>query len=515
MRTRPALFRWRDEHGQIIVVFAGGLVLLLAITALVVDLGFVFMLRRQEQNAADPGAVAAARYIPDGAVVGRPKMWTAACFYANQNGFNPRRTDNSALCDAAQPVDGSSLTVFYPPSVNAGAFAGNSKYVEVVVTRPQDSFFGGVVGIPKINVTSSAVAAWDDGTGGVSSLVALNPTVCSAARLHGGGGGGGVYIFPANAGIPPESGGYVQVNSNCGAAYGANDACTDGSTGALTIAGGTTVTSNKIYIQGSCNVNGGSATINCGSVGCTDELSTYVGDPMALIRPPSPADFLPQDCPTGPDGTPSIPKTCGLNGNQTLNPGTYYGGWKITGSGTTITLNAGIYILAGGGFTQTGGTTIAAASGRVLIYSTDAPVCGQPGNPPESCQDIIDFRGSTSLNLRGLDRNSPCLPYGATKCPYGGMLFWQDANASGTGSEKDVDLEGSGSLYLEGTIYSAKGDVFLAGNGLSTGCALTGPTNCAAVQVISDTWEVGGTGILNMPYDPNLFYHLPLKGLVK
>ena len=210
-----------------------------------------------------------------------------------------------------------------------------------------------------------------------------------------------------------------------------------------------------------------------------------------------------------------MPMTCGLNGNQTLNPGTYYGGWKITGSGTTITLNPGIYILAGGGFTQTGGTTVAAAAGRVLIYSTDAPVCGQPGKPPESCQDIIDFRGSTSLNLRGLDRNAACLPYGATICPYGGMLFWQDANASGTGPEKDIDLEGSGSLYLEGTIYTAKGNVFIAGNGLSTGCALTGPTNCAAVQVISDTWEVGGAGILNMPYDPNLFYHLPLKGLVK
>jgi hypothetical protein len=515
MNTRPRLFRWRDEHGQIIVVFAGGLVLLLAITALVIDLGFVFTLRRQEQNAADPAAVAAARYIPNG-VAGRPAMWTAACFYASQNGFTPRRTDNSASCVSGQPTDGSDLTVFYPPSANAGGFAGNSKYVEVVVTRPHDSFFAGVVGLPKVKVTSSAVAAWDDGSGGASSLVSLNPTVCSAAKLHGGGSGGGVNIFPAT-GVPPDSGGYVQVNSNCGAAYGANNSCVDGPQGGLTIAGGTTVTSNTIYIQGGCNVNGGSATINCGPPGCTDELATYVGDPLSLIRPPSPADLPTQSCPSGPSGTPSNPKTCGLDGTQTLNPGTYYGGWKITRSSTSITLNPGIYILAGGGLTQTGGVTVAAASGRVLIFSTDSPVCGNAGAPPEACQDIIDFRGSTSLNLRGLDRNTGCPPYGATKCPYGGLLFWQDANASGTGSEKDIDLEGSGSLYLEGTIYTAKGDVLITGNGLSTGCTpdVSGNTNCAAVQIISDTWEVGGAGVVAMPYDPNLFYRVPLKGLVK
>jgi hypothetical protein len=204
-----------------------------------------------------------------------------------------------------------------------------------------------------------------------------------------------------------------------------------------------------------------------------------------------------------------------LNGTRTLNPGTYYGGWKITNPSTSITLNPGIYILAGGGFTQQAGSTVAAASGRVLIYSTDAPTCGQAGAPSEACQGIIDFRGSTSLNLRGLDKNTPCPPYGTTGCPFGGLLFWQDANASGSSVDKSIDLEGNGSLYLEGTIYTAKGDVLITGNGLGTGCASTGPTNCAAVQIISDTWDVGGAGVLNMPYDPSKFYNPLFKGLVK
>ena len=512
MKTYRSTPTSRYEDGQILVVVVGGMVLLLAIAALVIDLGFVFMLRRQEQNAADPGAIAAARYIPS---ADRAAMWAAACFYAGQNGFTPIRSDSNASCMAGVPADDSTLTVNWPPSRAAAEYAGDPGYVEVTITRPHRSFFAGIVGLPTITVATAAVAANDTGAAGSSSLVALNDTQCSAAKIHGGGGAGGLYIFPAT-GVTPGTGGYVQVNSICGYADGANDNCMDGSQGGLTIAGGTTLTSNTVYIQGACNVNGsGSVTINPPT--SFDERAAWVGDPLSLIRPPSPGDLPQGICPTGTSGTAAVPQTCRLSGTQTLSPGTYYGGWKVTSPGTTITLQPGIYILAGGGFTQTGGSTVAAASGRVLIYSTDAPTCGASGAPPEACQGIIDFRGSTSLNLRGLDKNTPCLPYGATGCPFGGLLFWQDAKASGTSVDKSIDLEGSGSLYIEGTIYTAGGDVMITGNGLSTGCTpdASGNTNCAAVQIISDTWDVGGAGVLAMPYDPSKFYDAMMKGLVR
>src|SRR5439155_11744095 len=84
------------QRGQVLVIFAGGLVALLAIAALVIDIGFVFMIHRQEQNAADPGALAAARYIRyPGPTVDMTKMWQAACFYARQNGHFKFATDNS------------------------------------------------------------------------------------------------------------------------------------------------------------------------------------------------------------------------------------------------------------------------------------------------------------------------------------------------------------------------------------------------------------------------------------
>jgi hypothetical protein len=493
-----------------LVIFAGALVLIMAIAALVVDLGFVFMLRRQEQNAADPGAVAAARYIPAGDTGG---MWQAACFYAVQNGFAARRSDTNGDCPGAGAPDGSVVTVNYPPSAAAVEFAGNPGYVEVTVRRQHNSFFAGVVGLPSITVATAAVAANDDGTSGTSSLVALKPTGCSTAKINGGGGTGGVDIFPA-LGVDPAAGGYVQVNSDCGAAMGSDDLCTSGSSSALTIDGGTFLRSNIVYVQGACTQSGTSGTV----LSTFDEQAAYVGDPLALVRPPYHADLTMRQCPSGPVSSQSDPKKCNLpSGDVTLDPGTYYGGWQI-GNGTKLHLNPGIYILAGGGISQTGGITEAVASGRVLIYGTDSPACGLGGSPAVACQQEFDFTANTTINLRGLDKNASCLPYGSPGCPYGGLLFWQDANASGAGTANaDIKVSGSGSLYLEGTIYSAKGNVTITGNSLTNGCTpdALGNTNCASVQIIANTFDVGGGGILNMPYDPRLFYDVKLKGLVR
>ncbi len=123
---------------------------------------------------------------------------------------------------AGVPADDSTLTVNWPPSRAAAEYAGNRGYLEVTITRPHKSFFAGIVGLAIIRVSAAAVAANDTGAAGSSSLVALNDTACSAAKIHGGGGTGGLYIFPAT-GVTPGTGGYVQVNSICGDANGADD----------------------------------------------------------------------------------------------------------------------------------------------------------------------------------------------------------------------------------------------------------------------------------------------------
>ena len=67
-------------------------------------------------------------------------------------------------------------------------------------------------------------------------------------------------------------------------------------------------------------------------------------------------------------------------------------------------------------------------------------------------------------------------------------------------------------MSIAGTIYAPRSYVNLVGNGgLNCGA---GATQVAAVQIISWTWDIGGTGDICMPYDPNQLYKLPMQGLV-
>ncbi len=70
---------------------------------------------------------------------------------------------------------------------------------------------------------------------------------------------------------------------------------------------------------------------------------------------------------------------------------------------------------------------------------------------------------------------------------------------------------------LSGTIYAPGALVTITGNDVTTGCTADGDSNtdCAAIQIISDTWKMAGGIDLEMPYDPSLLYQLPLKGLVR
>ncbi len=207
--------RRQNQRGQVLVIFAGGLVLLLAIAALVIDLGFVWMIRRQEQNAADPGALAAARYIKvPGPSADTGRMFTAACFYARENGFFESATTNNndpSGCVSANDSNSSKLEVFFPPRSIGTGFAGRTGFVEVRISRPHHTFFAGVVGLPTIGVASSAVGAWTDHNSNSSSLVALNSTACPGGEI---GGSAIVRIEPVGG----VDGGYIQINSDCSTA---------------------------------------------------------------------------------------------------------------------------------------------------------------------------------------------------------------------------------------------------------------------------------------------------------
>jgi hypothetical protein len=504
----------RNQRGQVLVIFAGGLLVLMAIAALVIDIGLVFMIHRHEQNAADPGALAAARYIRyPGPTADTTKMFRAACFYARQNGYFRVATDNSngsTGCVAANDDAGTTLAIHYPPGPSAGEYAGRPGFVEVALTEVHQSFFAGLIGMSRIPVTSAAVAAFNIGDSNSNSLVALKPTGCSTLQINGGAG---VTIQPT---VPGTNGGYIMVDSNCGAVGDATpDQCSGGGSGAFEITGNSTVTAPSAYIVGRCKLTN-NPTANFSTV---DEGAAYYADPLSGLIGPS-ATGTGAFC--EPLGRNLVPGDSGCTyqtlATFNLSPGVYYGGIKVMTNKPILNLTPGIYIMAGGGFTPNNGE-IDSAAGDILIYSTDVAQyyganCLATAPNANYCQGNIFVNGQANINLSALNLD-PCPPVSSTGCPYVGMLFWMDQHASiaASGGTPTITINGGTNLRLSGTIYNPAGDTTVNGGSSTTGCSGSNQ-NCASIQVISNTIKINGGSGLSMPYDPNKLYHLDNQGLV-
>jgi hypothetical protein len=508
MNLRPKT----HDRGQALIIVAFSMIVLLGIGALVVDLGLSWMLRRHEQNAADPAAIAAARYIEEGdSAATRLKMHTAACFYAKENGFFEGDDDT---CSAARTSG--DLKVNWPPiGPSAGQFAGRPETVQVIVTAQHPSFFGAVFGKQVATIATAAVAARETASANSNSLVALDPESCDAGKVHGNGT---VTIEPVvnpDTG-DPYSGGYVHVNSSCdGGSIGGTPPCGPGD-GAFHKSGnaGSSLTAPHIYVHGTCQTSGGTVDSP------VTEGAPQIGDPLAQLVGPRQQGYPVGHCPrqagtmivydpmdpTDPDGCPFS-----VNGmTATLTPGVYYGGWNFSGNNVNVKLQPGIYIIAGchpvagggcEGISVSGSATLDSILGetgtnpaRVLIFSTDNTTDPACSSTVIRCrQGPIKMVGQASMKLWGLDSG-----------PYRGLLMWQDGK--GSNPTAPIDLAGQGALNLAGTIYAPKAHVKITGNGTETGVL--------AIQIISWTWQIGGNGDLYMPYDPSQLYHITQRGLV-
>jgi hypothetical protein len=539
--------RARDDRGQVLIITAVALIVLLVIAALVIDLGFSWMLLRQEQNAADPGSVAAARFItypdPNGPpVYDAVGAHTAACAYAISNGiFEASNTS----CNTTLDPDHATLTVKYPPDASAGPpWTGAQGYVQVIISKRHDAFFGAIFGQSFATVGTQAIAARKIGPADTATVRVEDPSTCASMKIHGGAF---VHIYPPPGVTSP--GGFVYVNSDCGVNT-SDDQCSN-TTGALDIVGTTAALwAPKTNVVGSCKSSSDEPH------GLLDEAFSPLGDPMTGLRFPAISKTGPgQTC--GQTGTATTPtgsssKGCGAGGGPNwalsadsacpglpsgykcvvLSPGIYYGGWTI-GAQLRVTLQPGIYIIAGGGIkigstgsldSLNGGTTPA----PVLIFNTDNPAASGCPGPGPGCQQNMTLTAGTGLELRGLLPNAACPPItsvAATGCPFGNMLFWYDQFGSQSADHTGIlTIDGGTQLYIAGTIYAPMANVVIIGHstantngeacpGVDGTQPLPGKT-IAAVQIIAWTIDIGGTGDVCMPYDPNQLWKLNQQGLV-
>jgi Flp pilus assembly protein TadG len=332
--------RW----GNVVVMVAVCLVVIMGMLAISLDGGNQFDQRRQAQAVADAAALAAASDL-------------YANFWANSGADPNGSAAASALTTArangyANDGTTSTVTVYIPPI--SGDHVGKRDYVEVVVQKNLQRSFSTIFGQGALSVRARAVALGAPIAADVGILT-LNPTLKGALNANGGG-------TTNVAGTP-----IIVDSNNADAAIGG---------------GGGTLVAPEFDITGGYTTTGGatfSGNIKLGR--------PPVPDPLADVPVPDPTTMVVQ----------STNKTQYTQGTTTLSPGVYRGGISASGSASLI-LQPGIYYMDGGGFGFSGQGSLLGQG--VMIYN--APRNGNSGGISVSGQGSMVLSGPTSGPYQGL-----------------------------------------------------------------------------------------------------------------
>ncbi|MCI0343820.1 MAG: pilus assembly protein TadG-related protein [Chloroflexi bacterium] len=490
--------RTTREGGQVLAIFAFGLVGIMAVAALVFDVGQNLFERRKQQDAADAAALAGARFMVEAA---------SGC----------KATPNKVTCknavDAAQALaeqhgyQASQIEINIPPTPTS-QFSGFPGHIQVTINSNRDSFFAGVLGLNNFNISAMAVAGNLDNYPFPYSFLALGEACPKSGHI----GGNGTFDIQGN----------VFVNADCG------------NPGALVFDGN----SATVNVAGDCGTAGTvgygpSTTVSCGS---TTENQDPISDPLAGLGPPLIGGAAVPDPPTslsvaggtlkvsGPNsarscpggaqpGTAASPKLCKIEVNSgspvvRMYPGVYYGGIEIQegpSDNLTVYMEPGVYYMAGGGFLVNGAvnlSTVASGTttygGGVMIFNGDNPThaaaCAAGTAPGGACIRAFDFQNTTGGTIA---------MHGYTGPTYTTLIVFQDRDAS---SQPPVKLTGNSTMTIEGTFYLPEADFQFQGNGQST---------VLKAQIICDQFDVQGNGNLTVTYDPGAGLLLNLVGLVQ
>lgn len=481
----------QGERGQVLVLFAGGILTLLVVAALAYDVGMMLVERRDSQNAADAAALAGARYIFEDDCIA--PAWTctkaraAALKVALANGY-----------DDADPSEVVQLHI--PPT--SGRYKTFPNFLEVDINSERPSIFGAVVGRKTWPVGVFAVATNDQDLTFPFSMLALDSSACKAIQVSGTG--------------LLEAFGNVQSNSN-----GSEAGC--GGIGMSRSGGGNI---NVVADDATCRAAGtiqdqGTGTMTCARA----ENSFALPDPLRNLPAPAKPGLAPTvqrightkaiepHCPgaTGAGNVPTETQTTGCdiagNGGSSrgtawlLSPGLYPAGLTIDNQARAYLL-PGIYWIGGGGLQVNGdaslisvdslatatsmnsGFTIAnvksiwntgSQGGGVMIYNSKLPT---------SAGGTMDIGGGGGFLLVKAFFDPVSTPPDANEI-YNNISIFQDRTVDTT-----VKLNGSDAYgELAGIIYVP------APNCPVSCVTINGSTSEFVVdQIIADTFKINGSG---------------------
>src|SRR6185437_14255676 len=345
-----------DHSGTIAVMTALSLTALVGFAGLGIETTQWYTEKRAIQAAADDAALSAAVAYSQG----------------NTSGYD---TEGKSVAGTDGFVDGTnsiSVTVNKPPA--SGPFASNASAIQVIINAPAQPVLSKMfIGDFTISASSVAIPASSSTNG---CVLALNGAAAGAGTLSGT-----TTITLKNCSF--------DVNSKSGSA--------------LVMNGNSSLTASDVYIVGGDSIGNNATLTVTGSVKMNQGAIT---DPYATRVIPTPA-------------TPCI-DLGNIQGNVTLNPGTYCG-MDIT-AGANVILNPGVYILdgnskTGGNFTIAGGATITGTGVSIVLTSSAnslSKIATTVGN--------IVINGGSTVTLTA--------PDASTNFASMGMVFWQDGRAA-------------------------------------------------------------------------------------
>jgi Flp pilus assembly protein TadG len=322
----------RRSRGQVMVIGALAIVVLLVCAGLAVDVGLLWTQYHQMKNATDAAAKAAAEEILSG---NAQTVSTGSCTKnapqcagindASINGFTAGGANNV------------SVTINTPPL--SGPNAGDSQYAEAIISQSVPTYFLRVLSLL-----------------GVTSASSVPMTTRATAKIQTGN----ACIWTEDPTTAQRHSLTIGENNNDADLYGPN--CTvfinSGSVDPLSTHNGGCTYMKSITIVGSY-IND-SDCVQAAPYPQPVTGAPPVTDPLAYMQEPTVGgcDF----------GTSTTAKV--ITASAVLSPGTYCGGIQIYGgSSVVVTFSAGTYILNGGGLIAENSSTVTAP--------------GPGGTPPE------------------------------------------------------------------------------------------------------------------------------------
>lgn len=402
-QSEEAAMRQRNkEAGNVLLLTALSLTVLMGFVGLAVDMGMLRYDKRLEQTAADAAALAGASNLAYSGWQAGGQNAAVANGFTDSSGNDITACTGAAISTVCVEID--SPPVDGPHAGSVGCSPAPSCYVEARVTEVWPTYFMNLLGIQSELMTARAVAT----------------------SLSGGGpsGGGCLYTLGApNSAIEGISinGSAVLNATTCGIVDNGNFS-TQGN--ALRVHADTFSVAGSWLDKGT---QGSDVTCASGQTNCP-EVSVPAGpNPLSNLTPPC------NPCSGG--------ISLNINGTQTVNPGTYS---QISiQAGGNVTFNPGVYTFTGAGIVCHGTPTISGTG--VMFYFAGTGSSGAT----YSCSgnDNVNLTAPTATNC--------------ASCPSqdDGVLMYQQA-----GNTNGPSIGGNNGSQFNGVLYFPSSEVVFFGN---------------------------------------------------